>query len=161
MTCPTCQRHAQLLTSDEFDAKHDDGISGDSALLARDIMIDECRTQVKGNSNGTRVPEDNDGRRVLHAVSPVLLVHEPARAVTRIAIDKLADAQTAMLNVAFSLLALARGMKRGLVFEEDIPAAVAEVDKVFAALGIPPFNWDGPAATTIAKQPQEFRHAAE
>lgn len=81
MTCPTCQRHAALETSSEFDDRTGDGISGDSALYARDTMIDECRTQVKGSSNASGAAENHGGARVLHAVRPGQLVHGQSRPV--------------------------------------------------------------------------------
>lgn len=81
--CPTCQRHAALELSEEFDERKGDSMSSDTAITSRDDMIDECRTEVKGTSVGAIDAEYPDSRRNLRAVDSGGLVHEPARAVAR------------------------------------------------------------------------------
>lgn len=153
MTCPTCQLHAGLLMSDEFDAKHDDeGISGDSALLARDTMIDRCRTEVKGSSDASHVSEDNDGRRVLHAVTSILLVHEPARALTDIETAARYAGKSAYF--ALHLTRLTRDLQSGRQMDQDLIARLHEEADAYLSEGCP--SWKG----STNPRPAVFKHAA-
>jgi len=64
MTCPCCERNARLLTPEEYDRRHDDGMSeGDMSKALTDVIL-----SARENVDGTGAAENRDRRSHLRAI---------------------------------------------------------------------------------------------
>jgi len=126
MTCPCCERNARLETSDEYDARTGDSLSGDVAISSRDIMIERCREAVDGN----RTAENRDGSRHLRVVPDGRMGSERLASVRYDwAIRHYAERVT-------SALGLARRYKSGVYAEIEIERAARYMHELRERLGL-------------------------
>lgn len=130
MTCPTCAKHAALLTSSEYEDAKGEAISDDTAVNSRDIMIHRCRE----SNDASRIDEYRSRGAVLHSINRGLLVPEYARPLT-------SGARSSFRLLCSRLSILAISAEDSACTRQVFGEAASFADELADALGEPRMEW--------------------
>ena len=157
MICPCCERNARLETSDEYDARTGDSLSGDVAIASRDIMIERCREAV----HGIRAAQNTDRRFDLRAVSGGGMAAEHPRPVAS-DLQRESDLRVALEDISVDAAGLMREA-HALSSRIISPALMRNIDWARDVAGLEPFVWPAKAevGTLPDPAPIHFQQAAE
>jgi len=159
MTCPCCERNARLLTPEEYDRRHDDGMSeGDMSEALTDIIL-----SARENVDGIRAAQNTDRRSDLRAVSSGGLAAEHPWSVAS-DIQRQSDLRVALEDASVDAAILMR--EASAVSSRIVsPGLMRNIDWAREAAGLEPFAWQREAVVlpmpAPAHIPVEQLEAAE